>query len=182
MLFRSAEERQIVGDVNSPAVDKGKYLTCLVRKSEIGEVNNDAAIKLYDLFHNHAAEGATYVMLNMPSGDISEAKYLLPIVDNAIDGYYDIECISFGTRTKVAKDGSTIPGFPTLRIKLGAFHPFDRSYSEGIVPRMANQIWTYKYLIEHIFDVNNNYSDITVAGEPEVGYGFVETDECDFIE
>ena len=90
------------------------------------------------------------MMLNMPSGDISEAKYLLPIVDNAIDGYYDIERISFGTRTKVAKDGSTIPGFPTLRIKLGAFHPFDRPYSEGVVPRMANQIWDDKTLQELI--------------------------------
>lgn len=147
---RIAEERQIVGDVNSPAADKGKYLTCLVRKSEIGEGNNDSTIKLYDLFRNHAAEGLTYVMLNMPSGDISEAKYLLPIVDNAIDGYYDIERISFGTRTKVAKDGSTIPGFPTLRIKLGAFHPFDRPYSEGVVPRMANQIWDDKTLQELI--------------------------------
>ena len=89
-------------------------------------------------------------MLNMPSGDISKAKYLLPIVDNAIDGYYDIDRISFGTRTKVAKDGSTIPGFPTLRIKLGSFHPFDRPYSEGVVPRMANQIWDDKTLQELI--------------------------------
>lgn len=182
---RIAEERQIVGDVNSPAADKGKYLTCLVRKSEIGEGNNDAAIKLYALFHNHAAEGATYVMLSMPSGDISEAKYLLPIVDNAIDGYYYIDRISFGTRTKVAKDGSTIPGFPTLRIKLGAFHPFDRSYSEGIVPRMANQIWnrtTLKNLkakSDTFFPVESD--TMSNVEEPEEQYGFCQI-ENDYID
>lgn len=182
---RIAEERQLIGDVNSPAADKGKYLTCLVRKSEIGEGNNDSAIKLYDLFNNHAAEGVTYVMLNMPSGDISEAKYLLPIVDNAIDGYYDIERISFGTRTKVTKDGSTIPGFPTLRIKLDAFHPFDRSYSEGIVPRMANQIWTSTQLkknMEKTIGYTIDHSDSHCLNEPIVEYGLYDELDIDYID
>ena len=173
---RIAKERQAVGEVNSPAADNGKYLTCLVRKSEVGEGNNDSSIKLYDLFHNHAAEGATYVMFNMPSGDISEAKYLLPIVDNAIDGYYDIERISFGTRTKVAKDGSSIPGFPTLRIKLGAYHPFGRMYSEGVVPRMANQIWDCTILQDLKAKSHSNFSvkddEISIAEEPEGQYRF----------
>ena len=122
-------------------------------------------------------------MLNMPSGDISEAKYLLPIVDNAIDGYYDIERISFGTRTKVAKDGSTIPGFPTLRIKLGAFHPFGRSYSEGIVPRMANQIWTSAQLKKMMAKANLyaiETEPISIVNEPNTIYGFVA--ENDYIE
>ena len=182
---RIAEERQIVGDVNSPAAEKGKYLTCLVRKSEIGEGNDDSTIKLYDLFRNHAAEGLTYVMLNMPSGDISEAKYLLPIVDNAIDGYYNIERISFGTRTKVAKDGSTIPGFPTLRIKLGAFHPFDRSYSEGIVPRMANQIWDnifLKNLLRKTSTYIMSHNDFSLVEDPYIHYGLNNDIETDYVE
>lgn len=181
-----AEERQAVGEVSSPAADNGKYLTCLARKSEVGENDNDAATKLYDLFHNHAAEDATYVMLNMPSGDISEAKYLLPIVNNAIDGYYDIERISFGTRTKFAKDGSSIHGFPTLRIKLGKHHPFDHTYHEGIVPRMANQIWSKEYLKQQIFDKSKTYPidnmEPSCAGEPKAGYGCAGTDECDYVE
>ncbi len=183
---RIAQERQNLGDVDSPAADKGKYLTCLVRKSEIGQDNNDSAVKLYNLFHNHAAEGATYVMINMPSGDISEAKYLLPIVDTAIDGYYDIERISFGTRAKVTKDGSTIPGYPTLRIKLGAFHPFDQVYSKGILPRMANQIWARRYLKEKIFGMTANYSfeetEPSIIGEPSTEYGYLKDTESDDIE
>ena len=121
----------------------------------------------------------------MPSGDISEAKYLLPIVDNAIDGYYDIERISFGTRTKVANDGSTIPGFPTLRIKLGVFHPFDRSYSEGIVPRMANQIWD-RAILQSLKAKSHPYfsaesEEISIAEEPEAQYGYflIEHDYID---
>ena len=91
-------ERAVKGSVESTC-GMGKFLTCLVRKEEMGEDGRKNIAKLYQLFYNHEAEGATYVMLNMPSGDISEAKYLLPIIDNSIDGYYDIERISFGTRT-----------------------------------------------------------------------------------
>lgn len=138
-----AKERQAVGETSSPAADKGKYLTCLVRKSEIGEDDNDSAIKLYEIFHSHAAEGATYIMLNMPSGDISQVKYLLPIIDNEIDGYYTIKSISFGTRTKIIcyNDTQLPVKLPILRIKIGNYHSLDQLYTQGIVPRMANQIW-----------------------------------------
>lgn len=132
----------------------GKFLTCVVRKEEEGEDGRMNVTKIYQLFHNNEAEGATYVMLNMPSGDIGEAKYLLPIVDNTIRGYYDIARLSFGTRVKKTKNGQEIPGFPTLRIKLGSFHPFDRPYSEGVVPRMANQIWDDKTL-QDLMDKTN---------------------------
>lgn len=54
----------------------GKYLTCLVRKNETGEDSRHNVSKLYDAFFNRAAEGKTYIMLNMPSGDISAARYL----------------------------------------------------------------------------------------------------------
>lgn len=114
------------------------------------------------------------------SPDIVLKKYKTVVF---IDGYYDIERISFGTRTKGAKDGSTIPGFPTLRIKLGAFHPFDRSYSEGIVPRMANQIWSYSQL-QNVMAKSNSYGtsdpNFLTAEEP---YGnFSNPIESDYIE
>jgi hypothetical protein len=124
-------------------------------------------------------------MLNMPGGDISEAKYLLPLIDNTTDGYYDIERISFGTRTKVMKDGQSIPNYPTLRIKIGAYHPLERRCTEGIVPRMANQIWTLQYLKEHIFNKNSTYTtdeDVHFAREPETSYGLKEQEEWDCIE
>ncbi|WP_289868473.1 restriction endonuclease [uncultured Muribaculum sp.] len=178
------KERKDKGIVNSPD-GMGKFLNCLVRKEETGEDGRKNVAKLYQLFYNHEAEGATYVMLNMPGGDISEAKYLLPLIDNTIDGYYDIERISFGTRTKVMKDGQSIPNYPTLRIKIGAYHPLERRCTEGIVPRMANQIWTLQYLKEHIFNKNSTYTtdeDVHFAREPETSYGLKEQEEWDCIE
>ena len=182
---RIETERTAKGSVESSS-GMGKFLTCLVRKEEMGEDGRKNITKLYKLFYNHEAEGATYVMLNMPSGDISEAKYLLPIIDNSIDGYYDIERISFGTRTKETKDGLSIPNYPTLRIKIGSYHPFEHRYTEGIVPRMANQIWSYNQL-RNIMVKSNGYrnvnTDILTAEEPEELYGKdTHTIESDFIE
>ncbi|MBJ2190348.1 MAG: hypothetical protein JFT10_05795, partial [Muribaculaceae bacterium] len=177
-------ERSRKGDIESPG-GMGKFLTCLVRKEEIGEYGRNNIAKLYQLFYNHEAEGATYVMLNMPGGDISEAKYLLPLIDNTIDGYYDIERISFGSRTKVTKDGQYIPNYPTLRIKIGAYHPLERRCTEGIVPRMANQIWSYAQL-QNVMVRTNAYSigdaGSNLAEEPEFVYGDEEPEDLDYIE
>ena len=179
------KERKDKGIVNSPD-GMGKFLTCLVRKEETGEDGRKNVAKLYQLFYNHEAEGATYVMLNMPGGDISEAKYLLPLIDNTIDGYYDIERISFGTRTKVMKDEQSIPNYPTLRIKIGSYHPLEHRCTEGIVPRMANQIWSYSQL-QNVMAKSDGYgnsdSDILTAEEPEEQYGNSNNSiESDYIE
>lgn len=179
--------REQFGRAVRKAVYDGSFLTCLVRKNEEGEDMDEKLIRLYDLFSTHQAEGKTYVMLNMPSGDISEIKYLLPIVGNAIDGYYDIEDVRFGQRTKkFVQDGVEIPvPMSTLKIKIGKYHPFDRTYTQGIVPRMSNQIWTPQYLKEHIFDKATAYSadeDVLLAQEPETVYGHVEQDDWDYIE
>lgn len=178
------KERKDKGIVNSPD-GMGKFLTCLVRKEETGEDGRKNVAKLYQLFYNHEAEGATYVMLNMPGGDISEAKYLLPLIDNTIDGYYDIERISFGTRTKVTKDGQSIPNYPTLRIKIGAYHPFEHLYTEGIVPRMANQIWSYNQL-RNVMVKSNGYREFefeeSTVEEPEMSYLSSSGSENDYTE
>lgn len=174
------KERKDKGIVNSPD-GMGKFLTCLVRKEETGEDGRKNVAKLYQLFYKHEAEGATYVMLNMPGGDISEAKYLLPLIDNTIDGYYDIERISFGTRTKITKDGQSIPNYPTLRIKIGAYHPLEHRCTEGIVPRMANQIWSYSQL-QNVMAKSDGYgnsgSTLFKVEEPEEPYG----NSCNLIE
>lgn len=177
---RLEKEREVKGPIESTS-GMGKFLTCLVRKEETGEAGRKNIAKLYQLFYNHEAEGATYVMLNMPGGDISEAKYLLPLIDNSIDGYYDIERISFGTRTKVTNDGQSIPNYPTLRIKIGAYHSLDRHCTEGIVPRMANQIWSYAQL-QNVMAKSDGYgnsgSTLFKVEEPEEPYG----NSCNLIE
>ena len=177
--------RELYGGAVRKAVYDGSFLTCLVRKNEEGEDMDEKLIRLYDLFSTHQAEGKTYVMLNMPSGSINEVKYLLPIVNNSIDGYYEIAKVGFGTRTKKTKDGQQISGYPTLRITIGKYHPFDRTYTNGIVPNMSNQIWTPQYLKEHIFDKATTYNpeeDALFAQEPYADYGYVEQEEWDYIE
>lgn len=178
------KERKDKDTVNSPD-GMGKFLTCLVRKEETGEDGRKNIAKLYQLFYNHEAAGATYVMLNMPSGDISEAKYLLPLIDNSIDGYYDIERISFGTRTKITNDGKSIPNYPTLRIKIGAYHSLDRHCTEGIVPRMANQIWSYNQL-QNVMVKSNGYGEFeleeSTVEEPEMSYLSSFGSENDYTE
>lgn len=181
---RLETEREVKGTIESSS-GMGKFLTCLVRKEETGEDGRKNIAKLYQLFYNHEAEGATYVMLNMPGGDISEAKFLLPLIDNTIDGYYDIERISFGTRTKVTKDGQSIPNYPTLRIKIGTFHPLEHRYTEGIVPRMANQIWSYNQL-QNVMVKSNGYGGFeleeSTVEEPEMSYLSSYGSENDYTE
>lgn len=177
--------REQFGGAVRKVVYDGCFLTCLVRKNEEGEDENEMITKLYDLFSTHQAEGKTYVMLNMPSGSINEVKYLLPIVNNSIEGYYEIAKVGFGSRTKRTKDGQQISGFPTLRITIGEYHPFARTYTNGIVPNMSNQIWTPQYLKEHIFDKANAYApdeDVLLAQEPETTYGQAKQDEWDYVE
>lgn len=175
--------RDQVGGTIRKVVYEGSFLTCLVRKNETAEDNTS----LFNLFSNHQAEGKTYVMLNMPSGDISEIKYLLPIVGNAIDGYYEIEDVRFGQRTKnFVQNGVSIPvPMSTLKIKIGKYHPFDRTYTQGVVPRMSNQIWTPARLKEYVFDKATAYTtdeDVLLVQEPETAYGHVEQDDWDYIE
>ena len=165
-VIQRAKEQ--VGGTIRKVVYEGSFLTCLVRKNETAEDNTS----LFDLFSNHQAEGKTYVMLNMPSGDISEIKYLLPIVGNAIDGYYEIEDVRFGQRTKnFVQNGVSIPvPMSTLKIKIGKYHPFDRTYTQGVVPRMSNQIWTPARLKEYVFDKATAYTtdeDVLLVQEPE---------------
>lgn len=177
--------REQFGGAVRKVVYDGCFLTCLVRKNEEGEDIDEKFIRLHELFLNHQAEGRTYIMLNMPSGSINEVKYLLPIVNNSIEGYYEITKVGFGTRTKKTKDGQQISGYPTLRITIGKYHPFDRTYTNGIVPNMSNQIWTPQYLKEHIFDKANTYTpdgDVLLAQEPDTAYGHAEQDDWDYIE
>ena len=176
--------REQFGGAVRKAVYEGSFLTCLVRKNETAEDDT----RLFDLFSTHQAEGKTYVMLNMPSGNISEIRYLLPIVANGIDGYYEIEDVRFGQRTKnFEQDGVSIPvTMSTLKIRIGKYHPLGRTYTQGSVRRMSNQIWTPRYFKEHILDKDSVYfseaQTAVLVQEPEAIYGHVESEEQDYIE
>lgn len=92
---------------------------------------------------------------------------------------------SFGTRTKITKDGQSIPNYPTLRIRIGAYHPLDRRCTEGIVPCMANQIWSYAQL-RNVMAKSNGYGYTEEIGntvqEPLLVYDLLSNDESDYIE
>lgn len=166
--------RQEVGYVESPAGNNGKFITTLVLRETIGEDGRDKTSKIYQLFRNHAAEGQTYVMYRLPhSGDISEVKYLIPIFDNAIEGYYEVCSIKFGVRTKIfEQQGVEMPvQMPVLRMELGQYHALETPCYHGIQPRFANQIWSRAQLQAHI-DRNkaSEYGASTVC-EPAAEYG-----------
>jgi hypothetical protein len=75
-------------------------LTCLVRKT-------DDDFRLYSE-HN----GKSYTMERIPTVNLMGIKYLLPMVGGLIDGYYEIERMSF-----VDNKGQT-----GLRLRLGSYH------------------------------------------------------------
>ncbi len=137
------EERQLIGEVNSPAADKSKYLTTYIVREEVGKDGRKEISKIYQIFYDHAAEGTEYVQLRIPqSGDVANIKRLLPIVNGTIEGYYDIESISLSTRTKTFTEGNvTIPVVvPTLRLRIGKYHSFEMPVKD-VHAKMANQIW-----------------------------------------
>jgi hypothetical protein len=80
---------------------KRAYLTALVTK------NDDELAS----FQNHTA--TSYTMLRIPTNvDLSGIRYLLPMVQGWIDGYYDVTRFSIGSKNKQ----------PVLRFALGKYH------------------------------------------------------------
>lgn len=75
-------------------------LTALVRRSD----------SKFGEFAKHL--GKVYVMEKMPSINLMNIKYLLPMVGGDIDGYYDIDSFRF----------TLYDGNPALRLRLGTYH------------------------------------------------------------
>ena len=86
-------------------VTEKNVLTCLVRK---GDSN-------YKVFENHA--GKTYIMERVPNINLLGITYLLPMVGGCIDGYYDVNRMSFDVKD----------GVPVLRLRLGDYHALGAS-------------------------------------------------------
>ena len=71
--------------------------------------------------------------------------------------------------------GATEPvQFPTLRIKIGTYHDLPVRIIDGVVPRMANQIWDASQ-VKKLMEKNTGYDveteSVEGVSEPEVSYG-----------
>lgn len=88
----------------------------------------------------------------MPEGTINEVKYLLPIVDGKVEGYYDVKEINISFIRKKQ--------IPVMGILIGDYHSFGRIYRKGIVSKMTNQIWTPEKLKKYVFDKTDSESSV----------------------
>lgn len=137
-------ERAAKGTVESPN-GMGKFLFGIVNKHRIAKDGRQEITKEYMAFHNH--EATDFVMRNMPSDDISKAKFFVPMFDGGIAGYYEILGITFGSRLDdvTDKNGTTVRiSMPCLNIKLGSYRPLGDHTAE--VPKFRNwngQIHSY---------------------------------------
>lgn len=149
-------ERNRKGDVESPD-GMGKFLFGIVTKNRVAKDGRKEITKEYIAFFNH--EATDFVMRNMPSGDISKAKFFVPMFDGGIAGYYEILGITFGSRLNdvTDKDGTTIRvPMPCLNIKLGNYRPFGDHTAD--VPKFRNwngQIHSFAEVIQ-LYNANND--------------------------
>lgn len=144
----------------------GKFLFGIVNKNRRCKDGHMEVSKEYLAFVNR--ESDEFVMRNMPGGDISEAKYFVPMFDGGIAGYYEIKGITFGSRKQPLLDDDANPildangkeimvKMPCLNIKLGAYTPLGDHIVE--IPKFRNwngQIHTYLELKE-IYNQQPNY-------------------------
>ena len=150
------EQRIRKGDVESPG-GMGKFLFGVVTKNRVGKDGRKEITKEYMAFYYH--EATDFVMRNMPTGDISKAKFFVPMFDGGITGYYEILGITFGSRLDdvTDKDGTTVRvAMPCLNIKLGNYRPFGDHTAEVPMYRNWNgQIHTFAEVMQ-LYNANSH--------------------------
>ena len=136
-------EREVKGSIDSPN-GMGKFLFGVVNK--YADAKEKKTTAEYESFREHRA--TSLLMRNMPGGDITKVKFLIPMLDGGISGYYAVEGISFGSRKQDITDenGNTIRvSMPCLNIKLGEYKPLGDYSAE--MPNYRNwngQIHTFE--------------------------------------
>ena len=89
-------------------------LTCLVTESDDN----------YKDYEEH--KGKSYTMERIPTINLMGIKYLLPMVGGMIDGYYEIERMTFA-------DNKGVSG---LRLRLGEYHRIGDKWVHIYRPKM----------------------------------------------
>ena len=146
-------QRAEKGSIDSPN-GMGKFLFGVVNK--YADAKAKKTTTEYESFREHRA--TSLVMRNMPGGDITKVKFLIPMLDGGISGYYAVEGISFGSRKQDITDdsGNTIRvSMPCLNIKLGEYSPLGDYSAE--VPNYRNwngQIHTFEEVM-NLYKQNN---------------------------
>lgn len=137
------QEREAVGEVESPSAQRGTFLFGIVNKQRRAADGRMEITKEYQLFAS--LEATDFVMRNMPGGDISKVKYFVPMFDGGIKGYYDILTLTFGMRkSDIVDENGEIVKMPCLNIRLGEYHPLGNHISEVPNFRLWNgQMHTY---------------------------------------
>ena len=91
----------------------------------------------YKLFIDHEAK--SYVMERIPSINLMNIKYFLPMVAGSIDGYYEVERIGF----------TSFENQPALRLRLGRYIPIGDSMVEIYRSKMQpGELISYDYTIK----------------------------------
>lgn len=136
-------KREETGSIDRPQ-GMGKFLFGVVNK--YADATKKKTTTEYESFREHRA--TSLVMRNMPGGDITKVKFLLPMLDGGISGYYAVEGISFGARKQEITDetGNTIRvSMPCLNIKLGEYKPLgDYTAEVPNYPNWNGQIHTFE--------------------------------------
>ena len=118
--------------VETPALIKEKpedknILTGLVRRTASD----------YKAFMAHQAK--SYVMERIPSINLMNIQYFLPMVAGSIDGYYEVERIGF----------TTFETNPALRLRLGRFIPIGDDMVEIYRSKMQpGELISYDYVLK----------------------------------
>lgn len=118
--------------VAAPALIKEKpeeknILTGLVRRTD----------GVYKQFMEHQAK--SYVMEKIPSINIMDIRYFLPMVAGAIDGYYEVVRIGF----------TTVDGNPALRLRLGRYIPIGEEKVDIYRSKMQpGELISYEYTMK----------------------------------
>ncbi len=121
-----------MASIDTPALIKEKpaeknILTGLVRRTASD----------YKKFMDHEAK--SYVMEKIPNINMMNIRYFLPMVAGSIDGYYEVERISF----------TTIENQPALRLRLGRYIPIGDFWVEIYRSKMQpGELISYDYTLK----------------------------------